>query len=438
MPNADNIEPNHFLDLIHGLLERSGFDPAAAELAGIGIGVVLVGLLAFLANLVAKRIILRVVQRIIRRTPWKWDDVLYDHHVFTRLSHLAPALVIDLLGRGVFHGYGIAETFIQNAVLVYILVILLMVISAILNAVQDMASRGPVGENVPIKGFVQAIKLVVFMIGGILALSVVFGKSPIYFLSGIGALTAVMLLIFRDALLGLVAGVMISVNQMVRVGDWIEMPSNTADGNVIDVSLTTVKVRNWDRTITTIPSYDLISKSFKNWRGMVDSGGRRIKRAILIDLDSVRFVDEELLSRLRRIKRLRPYLEEKLREVEEENKATELDLEVLCNGRRLTNLGTFRAYCVAYMAENKKLRQDMISIVRQLAPTEHGVPLEIYVFTCDTGWVAHEGVQSDLFDHLYSVIEEFGLRVYQQPSGNDLKDTLGKFAQKDSREPKDL
>ncbi len=291
---------------------------------------------------------------------------------------------------------------------------------ALLNTLSVLSEDNQKHQGIPVKGFIQAIKLILLLIACVLALSAMFGKSPIFFLSGLGALTAVLLLVFKDALLGLVAGVMISVNQMVRIGDWIEMPGSGADGHVIDVSLTTVKVRNWDKTITTIPSYDLISKSFKNWRGMFDSGGRRIKRAIYLDMRSIHFLDEEQIRRMLRIHRLKDYLSRKVAEVQESNQSYGDDLEALCNGRRLTNIGTFRAYCEAYLKEHKQIHQEMILLVRQLAPTEHGIPLEIYAFTSDTRWVVHESIQADIFDHLLSVLSEFNLRVFQDPSGSDV------------------
>jgi miniconductance mechanosensitive channel len=255
-------------------------------------------------------------------------------------------------------------------------------------------------------------------------LATVLDKSPVYLLSGVGALTAVLLLVFKDAILGFVAGIMISVNEMVRIGDWIEVPKAGADGDVIDVSLTTVKVQNWDKTITTIPTYDLISGSFKNWRGMSDSGGRRIKRAIQIDMRSVRFADEALMAHWQKIDLLRTYLAEKQREIDMDNGRRGTDLAILGNGRRITNLGTFRAYCIAYLKAHPKIHQDMTFLVRQLAPTEHGLPLEIYVFTNDIRWPAYESIQADIFDHLLAVIGEFQLGVFQQPSGNDVQVAL--------------
>lgn len=407
-----------------GLQDTLGVGAEVATLTMVSVALLVLGVLAVISNFIAKFIINKVVDRVVRRTRWKWDQAMHEHGVFTRFSHLVPAMVIKFVGTTVFQVYPFLADLINRGVNLYVVVVILMVFSAVLNTIRDVLDKSPIGANIPIKGFFQAIKLILFLIGAILVLSVTFEQTPLYFLSGLGALTAVLLLVFRDALLGLVAGIMISVNQMVRVGDWIEMPSNGADGDVIDVSLTTVKVRNWDQTYTTVPSYDLISKSFKNYRGMFERGGRRIKRAIYIDTQSIQFVSPEMLARLQRIGLLKDYLEQKLREVQEVNNNPDLDMEVLCNGRRLTNIGTFRAYCSAYINNSPFFRHDMINLVRQLAPTEHGLPLEIYVFTKDTGWVLHEAAQSDLFDHLLSVIGEFGLRIFQEPSGRDIRTVL--------------
>jgi miniconductance mechanosensitive channel len=410
-------------------IAQLGASLAVAKLAAVSITLLLIVILAAGANWIAKRIIVRAIDRLVMHTPWQWDNALSRNKVFSRLSHLAPAAVINLMCKGLFLDYPLMTAFVHAAVMVYVVIVLLLVTSAVINTVQGHFESGESGNSIPVKGFAQAIKLVLFIIGAILVLSVVFGRSPLFFLSGLGALTAVLLLVFRDALLGLVAGVMISANQMVRVGDWIEMPGNGADGDVIDVSLTTVKVRNWDRTITTVPSYDLISKSFKNWRGMYENRGRRIKRSIYLDLQTVSFVDKAMLEKMLRIRRLRPYLDSKLREVEEANQTEGLDLEVLCNGRRLTNIGTFRAYCLAYLKEHPGILQSELMIVRQLDPGEHGIPLEIYAFTNDTGWVKYEGIQSDIFDHLFSIVSEFGLRLYQAPSGYDIHTALKKTNQ---------
>jgi miniconductance mechanosensitive channel len=412
------------LDHLIALFQEHGLSEATASFVARCVGLVLLTLFAVAANAVAKKVIVRAVAALARRSRWQWDNILVEAGVFTRLSHLAPAFAFRLFLDDVLGGTPEALAFANSFISVYLIIIVLLVASATLNAVGTIVARGPLGANIPVKGFVQAVKLVGTIVGGIFVLSVLFGKSPIYFFSGLGALTAVLLLVFRDALLGFVAGIQISVNQMVRVGDWIEMPKAGADGDVIDVSLTTVKVSNWDRTITTIPTYALISESFKNWRGMQEAGGRRIKRALNIDLNTVRFADEDQLARWQKIGLLRPYLEAKLAEIAEDNRRRGADLGVLGNGRRLTNLGTFRAYCVAYLRQHPKIHQEMTFLVRQLAPGEHGVPIEIYVFTNDIRWAFYEAIQADIFDHLIAMVPIFDLRVFQEPSGHDVHELV--------------
>lgn len=408
-----------------------GFFAADWFVNSVKISVVIV--LAIAANWVAKKVILRFVVAVVRRSATKWDDAFLKTRVFSRLSHIAPALVVQTFGAEVFGNtkiFGGSEEAIQavNAgVNIYLIAIGVSVISAFLNAITEISRGGEVGQKLPVKGFAQAIKLVTFIVGGIFILSNLLGKSPLYLFSGLGALTAVLLLVFRDALLGFTAGIMLSANNMVRIGDWIEMPKAGADGDVVDVTLTTVKVQNWDKTISAIPAYSLISESFKNWRGMQESGGRRIKRALKIDMHSARFADEAMITHWRKIAILRPYLEGKLAELAAANQESpDADLSVLANGRRLTNLGTFRAYCVAYLRRHPKIHQGMTFLVRQLDPTEHGIPLEIYVFTNDTAWANYEAIQADIFDHLLAVLPEFGLRTFQQPSGRDIEMLAGK------------
>lgn len=408
-----------FLGNLRHTLESYEVSSDVAQLSSQAIGLVLVLILSFLSNFIAKRLILRLINRGIDRSRLGWLQTLQQHRFFSRFSHLAPAWVIWSLTPLVVPSL---TDFIHACAGLYLLFIGWLLIDSLLNSLNTLSQNNSIGQKVPIKGFTQAVKLIVFLIAFILALSILFGQSPVFFLSGLGALTAVLLLVFRDALLGLVAGIMISVNSMVRIGDWIEMPGTAVDGHVIDVSLTTVKVRNWDKTVTTIPSYDLISKSFKNWEAMFTSGGRRIKRALYIDMRSVRFLKEPMIEKMLKIRRLKTYLQNKVEEVQASNlEEYGNDLEALCNGRRLTNLGTFRAYCEAYLREHPKINKEMILLVRQLAPTEHGLPLEIYAFTSDTPWVLHEGVQADIFDHLISVMEEFDLKIFQSPSGTDIR-----------------
>jgi|APLak6261672214_1056088.scaffolds.fasta_scaffold00181_7 miniconductance mechanosensitive channel len=411
---------NTILYLTEQLIGR-GVPVDQAELAARAMGLVALLFLAWAANFLAKRVIVRAVTAVVRRTNVQWDDALVDAGVFTRLSHLVPALVIRAFGNGVLGDSPAAERWLENFVTIYLLVIVLGVFSAVLDAGRKILEQSKVGVRMPLKGFVQAVKLAGVVIVGIFILSVVFGKTPVYFLSSLGALTAVMLLIFKDAILGFVAGIQISVNQLVQVGDWIEVPKAGADGDVIDVSLTTVKVRNWDKTITTVPTYSLISDSFINWRGMQESGGRRIKRALYLDMQTVRFADEAMLARWRKIDLLRPYLEEKAAELAADAATITTDAGVPGNRRSLTNLGTFRAYIAAYLHAHPKINQEMTFLVRHLDPTERGLPIEIYVFSADKVWANYEAIQADIFDHLLAMVPEFDLRIFQSPGGYDLQ-----------------
>jgi miniconductance mechanosensitive channel len=414
------------LELFRHELIRLGFSEPAAGWIATGGGVLLVIVLAWAANFVAKRVILQLVMRLIARTRFTWDDAMVRAGVFTRLSHLAPALVINALGPEVLGETPAVLAGVSSAVSLYLVVIWILVLFALLNALHALAEQHGRLQGIPIKGLIQAIKLVAVLLAVIFALAILLDKSPLYLLSGLGALTAVLLLVFRDAILGFVAGIMISANEIVRVGDWIEMPNAGADGDVIDVSLTTVKVRNWDKTITTIPTYNLISDSFKNWRGMKETGGRRIKRAIHLDLQSIRFADEAMLERWKKISHVRAHLDRKLAEIAADNEKLGPEANVLGNGRRLTNIGTFRAYCVSYLRAHPLIHQELTFLVRQLQPTAQGLPLEIYVFVNDTNWSVYEGVQADIFDHLLSVVSVFDLRVYQHPSGHDVKEAVAR------------
>lgn len=408
-------------ELISSWLESLKLDPAFAQILGVIGAILYLAILALLANLLAKRLIAGVVHPLIGRTAIAWDDLLIEEKVIVRFSHVVPAAIIHMVAPLQFDNHpGLLST-LQTALNVYLIVIALFVIDALLNLARRLWERSEAGRRYPAKSFIQAIKLVVNLIGLILVLSALLGKSPIVFFSGLGAITAVLLLIFRDAILGLVAGFQLSVNNMVNVGDWIAMPARGADGPVIDVSLTTVKVQNWDKTITTIPTYALISDSFTNWRGMSEAGGRRMKRSINVDLRTIRFADEELLERFKRIRILRGYLDSRLDEIRKHNTEVGDDLQELINGRRLTNIGTFRAYCVAYLRNSPEIHQNLTLLVRQLEPTEHGLPIQIYAFANRTGWVDYENIQGDIFDHLLSILPEFELSAFQSPSGTDLE-----------------
>ena len=378
-------------------------------------------LLSVIADLIAKKYLLGALALIIQKSRFKWDDVLLRKKVFNRIAHIAPAAVIYLLSPLAFSGLPLINALLQDMTIIYMIVIGVMIADSFLNSMHDIYKTTELAESFPIKGIVQALKLVLYLLGGLFVLSAITSKAPVFFLSGLGALTAVLMLIFKDAILGFVAGIQLSANNMVREGDWIEMPQFGADGDVIDVSLTTVKVQNWDKTITSIPAYDLISKSFKNWRGMSESGGRRIKRPINIDLGTIRFCDEEMLERFKRIQFISDYIESKKQELTQWNREKHVDEASLINGRRLTNVGTFRAYIVAYLRNHPDIHKDMTFLVRQLTPTAQGLPIEIYVFSKIQAWAAYEDLQAGIFDHLLAAAGEFDLKVYQEPSGSDLQ-----------------
>ncbi len=393
-----------------------------ADNVAAGVGLVWVIILAILANALAKGIIVRVVHALAKRSRMRWDDRLAETGVFTRLSHLAPAIVINTFGSVVLGNTPRVLAGVSGAVSIYLILIWLSVLFALLNTIQGAIEDRENRKGVPVKGFVQAIKLTAVVVGVIFVLAVILDKSPVLLFSGLGAVTAVLMLVFKDAILGFVAGIQLSANDMVRVGDWIEMPKAGADGDVIDVALTTVKVQNWDKTITTIPAYSLISESFRNWRGMSESGGRRVKRSICFDVSSITFANEEQLERWSQIGHVREHLDRKKAEIAQDNEKLGADANVLGNGRRLTNIGTFRAYCLNYLKTHPRVDQEKTLIVRQLQPTPQGLPLEIYCFANNTAWAVYEGIQSDIFDHLLAVAKVFDLEVYQQPSGSDVSE----------------
>ncbi|MCY3736189.1 MAG: mechanosensitive ion channel [Gemmatimonadaceae bacterium] len=377
-------------------------------------------LLAWGAHLLAHKVLLRSMTLLVRASSTKMDDVLLDRGVLNRAALLLPVLVFYYGADGL---PGSRETVLQvvNAAL---LMVVLLVAGAAIGALQEAMADYDAITEVPIKSYAQILKILVYVIGGLMTVAVLTGRSPWVLLSGVGAVMAVIILVFRDTLLSLMASFTIASNRLVKVGDWIEVPTFGADGDVIEIALHTVKVQNWDKTITTIPTHKLVDVSFKNWRGMQDSGGRRIKRAIHIDMHSIRFCDPEMMQRFQHFELIRDYLASRQKEVEKHNAESRVDASELVNGRRLTNVGTFRAYVAAYLRSHPRIRQDMTFLIRQLAPTGQGLPLEIYVFTNTTVWADYEGIQSDIFDHLLAVVPRFELRVFQEPAGSDFAAAL--------------
>jgi miniconductance mechanosensitive channel len=378
-------------------------------------------ILAYVAYLITKRIILQIIKSVVKRSKTEWDNYMMQRNVFGRLAHLAPALVIYILAPAVFGKDSELTSKVQLASGIYMVIVALLVGDALLNSFLDIYRTFSFAKRIPIRGILQVVKIVLFIIVGVVILSMIVGRSPLFFLGSMGAMTAVFLLIFKDAILGLVAVIQLTANDMVLIGDWIEMPKYGADGDVIDVSLTTVKVQNWDKTVSTIPAYSLISDSFKNWRGMEQSGGRRIKRAVYIDMSSIKFCTEEMLKKFKNFQHITEYIERKKKEIAEFNKVHEVDESELVNGRRLTNIGTLRAYLVAYLKNHPLINQNMTFLIRHLQPTEHGLPIEIYVFSKDKVWANYEAIQADIFDHILAVIPEFELRVFQNPTGADFR-----------------
>ena len=400
-------------------LNHLGIEEQYSSYCYIAIAFLVILSIGWIANLVVKKFIVEILRSVAKRTNTKLGEYLLQESFFLRLSHLAPAFVISTLSEFVFHNYPVFNGFIAVLVNLYLVVIILWVIDALVDTLYKLYEESSLSTKLPLKGICQAVKIVVNVTGIIFILSILLDKSPLYFFSGLGALTAVLLLVFKDVILGLVAGIQLTANNMVRKGDWVEMPKYGADGDVIDVALTTIKIQNWDKTITTIPAHALVSDAFKNWRGMSESGGRRIKRSIHLDLSSVCFLKESEVLELERIELLKDYLSGKRSDIGEEG----FDLEEhglaapLLNGRNLTNSGTFRAYCIEYLRAHPSIHQKgMTFLIRQLAPTEKGLPIEIYVFVNDVRWIEYEAIQSDIFDHLLAALPVFNLGAFQLPS----------------------
>lgn len=408
------------MDSIQTYLTSMGVEPEWADDLAMVIMIVMITLLSILANLITKKVVVRVITGVLSKNRFKWDDIIVRRKVFQRLSHIVPAIIIYHFA-DMFSEY---KLIIEKGVAIYFIIVGMLVVDAFLNACNDIYRTFEISKEKPIRGYIQVIKIFMYLIGGIIIVANLIGQNPIILLGGLGALSAVLMLIFKDSILGLVAGIQLSTNDMVRVGDWIEMPKYNADGDVIDISLNTVKVMNWDKTITTIPSYALISDSFRNWRGMQASGGRRIKRSIYLDTSSIHFCTEEMLEKFKSIQLLKEYIESKQQEIIEYNNVNNIDTSNIVNGRKLTNIGIFRIYIQNYLKHHPRIHQDMTMMVRQLAPGETGLPLEIYAFTNDTRWVMYEAAQSDIFDHIFAVAPEFGLRVFQNPTGHDMKSLL--------------
>ncbi len=392
---------------------------------------------AMLAYIITKKVVVSIIHRIALRSKTKWDDFLVKRKFFSNLAHLVPAFIImhsacfscpeqdistlsDAAVSLASKDYYLwLSGFLINISKIYFVFIFIFSFNSFLNASLDIYNTTQFAARRPIKGYLQLVKILIFFLAGIIIISILLQRDPTVLLAGLGAMGAVLLLIFKDSILGFVASIQLSGNNMVKIGDWIEMRSRGADGTVTDITLNTVKVENFDKTISTIPTYAMVSESFINWKGMRESGGRRIKRSINIDMTSIKMCDSELLGRLSKFMLIRDYVKEKEKEIQEYNKTKEISEEDVISGRQQTNIGIFRKYLELYLGSNPNISKNMSFMVRHLQPTEKGLPIEIYVFSTDTVWANYEAIQADIFDHILAVIPEFDLRVFQIPSGND-------------------
>lgn len=390
--------------------------------------IIVVGIfiLSYIVFIIARKLIVKVLKEISKRTETTWDDILVEKRVFHRLAYLAPAMLIHSLMPEILTNvkYEFWVNFIQGALKIYMVIIVVVVIDAFFNAIIEIYNDFEISKYKPIKGYIQIVKIIIYLIAAIIIISILVGQSPLYLLGGLGALSAVLMLVFKDTLLGFVASIQLSSNDMLRPGDWITVNKFGADGTVKDINLTTVKIENFDKTITTVPTYSLISDAFQNWRGMEESGVRRIKRSLILNMNSVKFCNDEMLERFKKFQLIKEYIIEKQKELEEYNKTHIIDNSQLINGRRQTNLGVFRKYIQNYLADNDKISKEHTLLVRQLPPTERGLPVEIYVFSKVTEWAKYEDVISDIFDHILAVVPMFDLQIFQNPSGSDFKSLI--------------
>ncbi len=396
-----------------------------ARLTAILLTFVALLIVAVIVHWITKAIVIRVIHKLVENSKTEWDDYLLKHRVFQSLSHLTSALVLYYSSN--YSQIPEVTSVIAMITNIYFVIIFVKVVSGVLKASNEIYLTTPFAATRSIKGYIQLVMILVYFVAGIFMIAVIFNKSPLVLLGGLSAIAAVLLLIFKDTILGLVASIQLSANKMLKPGDWIEVPKHGANGTVVDISLNTVKVQNGDKTIVTIPTYSLVIDSFVNWSGMEESDGRRIKRSINIDMKSVRFCDDELLNKFQQFRLIRNYVTEKQNEISEHNKQLGIEDFSIPNGRRQTNLGVFRKYLEEYLKANQNINQDMTFLVRHLQPLETGLPIEIIAFIKEKQLNLFEGIQSDIFDHILAVIPEFDLRLFQSPSGNEIKDFADKF-----------
>ncbi len=407
-------------DFLIEWLEKTGLSESWAVHLGESITLIFLIFIAYIGYIIAWKLMRKLLIPLVQRSKNQFDDLLIQHHFFRKVSYIVPALILYYFIDDTIISLNIITNFIQSALEVFFVFNIALVIDSVLSTINDYYERYDFAKDHPIKGLIQILKIILYIAAGMVVIGVLFDKNIGSLVVGLGTISAVIMLIFKDPILGFVGGLQLIFNKMLSIGDWITVSKYGADGTVLEINLTTVKVQNWDKTIVTVPTYSLISDSFQNWRGMEDSGGRRIKRSINIDMDSIRFCTPKMLERFSKIHVLSTYIEETEKTVSNYNTNNKIDPSVLVNGRRQTNIGVFRAYLKAYLHMRPDIHDDMTFLVRQLQPSEKGLPIQVYVFTTTIEWAKYEDIQADIFDHILAVIPQFDLKVYQFPKSGDL------------------
>jgi len=412
MEGIDNIFDNWLKDLLINI----GITENISMYLSIAINIIVLFIICYVVYWVTKKILLKIVTTFVKKTKSDWDNILLKEKVFNSIAHIAPILVLRYFIPFIFDDFPEIVPILIKATDIYFIIIVVKTINSFFNAIEKVLRKSPALKDKPMHSYFQLVKIIMYLLGIILIVSLLINKSPIYLISAFGAISAILLLVFKDTILGFVASIQISANDMVRVGDWITMKKHGADGDVLKITLNTVKVQNFDKTIVTVPTYAFISESFQNWRGMSKSGGRRIKRSLSVRISDIKFCTKEMLNNYRKIEYIKDYIEEKEKEIGDYNTKQKIDKVELLNGRNLTNIGLFRKYIDVYLEKNENLRKDFTLMVRQLPPTETGLPLEIYTFTKTTDWLQYEDIQSDIFDHILASAKEFDLEVFEYSS----------------------
>ena len=369
----------------------------------------------------SRKLLQFVIPKVTIKTKTLWDDIIFNDRVINSFAMLIPALILDYYLPLLFDHSSVFVPFVKKSTDIFIILVSAWILNSFFSSINEILSLRPKYKDKPIGSFTQLAKILVYSVGAVLVISLLINKNPIYLLSGLGAMAAILLLVFKDSILGFVASIQLSANNMVHVGDWVTVPHYGADGDVLEINLTTIKVQNFDKTITTIPTYAFISDSFTNWRGMEQSNGRRIKRAVHIQIDSIKFCSDEMIERFTKFELISDYLKERKAEIETYNLKNKVDVSNLVNGRNMTNVGVFKVYIENYLVANPQINEKMMIMVRQLPSSEFGLPIEIYTFSKDKSWKGYEYIMADIFDHVFAVAPSFDLKIFENPLGSDFK-----------------